>query len=307
MCLFFVVTDSFTYDSNGNRTSGIIQGSAFSATYDDQDRILTYGSRTYNYNNNGDLSRIQWNVTDKTDFVYDVLGNLKQVTLPTGTVLTYSMDGLNNRVYKTAAGSYNYRYLYDDQKRVVAHISGANALTKEFIYASRQTVPDYMITGGNKFRIISDHLGSPRLVVRIDSGVVVQRIDYNTLGLVTADSSPGFQPYAFAGGIHDTHTQLVKFGARDYDPRSTGRWMTKDPIGFDGGDVNLYGYVLNDPINFVDPSGLMGMPLPRLPEGGGEKAPSEADSDCKKNKPNPKYRIRILPGYDPGGVRGSFF
>jgi len=47
----------------------------------------------------------------------------------------------------------------------------------------------------------------------------------------------------------------VRFGARDYDPE-TGRWTSKDPILFDGGDTNLYGYVANDPINGFDPTGL---------------------------------------------------
>ncbi|MGH8488940.1 MAG: RHS repeat-associated core domain-containing protein [Gammaproteobacteria bacterium] len=47
----------------------------------------------------------------------------------------------------------------------------------------------------------------------------------------------------------------MRFGARDYDPE-TGRWTAKDPIRFDSGDTNLYGYVLNDPINFFDPLGL---------------------------------------------------
>jgi len=56
------------------------------------------------------------------------------------------------------------------------------------------------------------------------------------------------------GGLHDPATQLVRFGARDYDPE-TGRWTSKDPILFESGDTNLYGYVLQDPINFVDPSG----------------------------------------------------
>jgi uncharacterized protein RhaS with RHS repeats len=46
----------------------------------------------------------------------------------------------------------------------------------------------------------------------------------------------------------------VRFGARDYDPER-GRWTVKDPIGFDGGDANLYGYVLGDPVNFIDPEG----------------------------------------------------
>ena len=65
------------------------------------------------------------------------------------------------------------------------------------------------------------------------------------------------QPFAFAGGLYDRHTGLVRFGARDYDPE-TGRWTAKDPIGFGGGDANLYGYVVGDPVNLVDPSGLAG-------------------------------------------------
>ncbi|MDH5607433.1 MAG: RHS repeat-associated core domain-containing protein, partial [Anaerolineae bacterium] len=56
------------------------------------------------------------------------------------------------------------------------------------------------------------------------------------------------------GGLYDQHTQLTRFGARDYDA-FTGRWTSKDPIGFAGGDVNLYGYVLNDPVNLIDPNG----------------------------------------------------
>ena len=47
----------------------------------------------------------------------------------------------------------------------------------------------------------------------------------------------------------------MRFGFRDYDPE-TGRWTAKDPIGFAGGDVDLWGYVLGDPVNFIDPIGL---------------------------------------------------
>ncbi|MGI0016041.1 MAG: RHS repeat-associated core domain-containing protein, partial [Nitrososphaera sp.] len=68
--------------------------------------------------------------------------------------------------------------------------------------------------------------------------------------------NPGFQPFGFAGGLYDRDTKLVRFGARDYDPE-TGRWTAKDPIRFEGGDANLYGYVLNDPVNLVDPKGTI--------------------------------------------------
>ncbi len=68
-------------------------------------------------------------------------------------------------------------------------------------------------------------------------------------------SNPGFQPFRFAGGLYDQHTQFTRFGFRDYDSL-IGRWTNKDPIGFSGGDTNLYGYVVNDPVNFLDPFGL---------------------------------------------------
>ena len=77
---------------------------------------------------------------------------------------------------------------------------------------------------------------------------------YDEFGRVTLDTNPGFQPFGFAGGQYDSDTKLVRFGARNYDA-DAGRWITKDPIGFAGGDSNLYGYVSNDPINQVDPRG----------------------------------------------------
>lgn len=113
-----------------------------------------------------------------------------------------------------------------------------------------------MIKDGVAYRILSDHLGSPRLVVNTEDGSIAQRIDYDSRGNIAADTNPGFQPFGFTGGLHDQHTGLVRFGARDYDPK-TGRWTAKDPIRFQGGDINLYGYVLNDPINLIDPNGLL--------------------------------------------------
>ncbi len=94
-----------------------------------------------------------------------------------------------------------------------------------------------------------------RLVVDASSGTIAQRIDYDVWGAVTADSNPGFQPFGFAGGLYDRRTTLVHFGAREYDP-ATARWLQQDPIGFAGGDANLYTYVGNDPVNAIDPTGL---------------------------------------------------
>lgn len=86
----------------------------------------------------------------------------------------------------------------------------------------------------------------------------MQRMDYDVWGRVLTDTNPGFQPFGFAGGIYDQHTQLVRFGVRDYDPE-TGRWTAKDPIRFQGGQANLYTYVLSDPVNYIDFYGFEGI------------------------------------------------
>jgi RHS repeat-associated protein len=80
-------------------------------------------------------------------------------------------------------------------------------------------------------------------------------MDYDAFGRVLQDTAPGFQPFAFAGGIYDDDTGLVRFGARDYDAYA-GRWTAKDPVLFAGDQANLYAYVANDPMNYVDPAGL---------------------------------------------------
>ncbi|OQW88256.1 MAG: hypothetical protein BWK78_08480 [Thiotrichaceae bacterium IS1] len=71
----------------------------------------------------------------------------------------------------------------------------------------------------------------------------------------SGNTNQNFQPFGFAGGWYDSDTRLVRFGARDYDAESE-RWTSKDPIGFGGGDFNLFGYVESDPVNWLDPSGL---------------------------------------------------
>jgi RHS repeat-associated protein len=106
--------------------------------------------------------------------------------------------------------------------------------------------------------ILSDHLGSPRLVVDTSSGTVVETMSYDELGneSETLSAPAGYVriPFGFAGGLYDLDTKLVRFGARDYDA-SIGRWTTKDPIRFAGG-INIYLYCENDPINCIDPTGL---------------------------------------------------
>ena len=112
-----------------------------------------------------------------------------------------------------------------------------------------------LLKGGSAYRIITDHLGSVRLVIDATTGAIAQEMSYDEFGRVLSDTNPGFQPVGFAGGLYDLDTGLVRFGARDYDAE-VGRWTAKDPIGFGGDGPNLYLYVLGDPINLIDPWGL---------------------------------------------------
>jgi RHS repeat-associated protein len=239
---------SYTYDSNGNRLNN-------GAIYDDQDRLTSTSSATYTYSANGELLT-KTNSSGTTTYSYGVLGNLISVILPSGTTIEYLVDGRNRRIGEKVNGTLERSWLYKDGLNPVTELDGTGAVVSRFVYSSRANVPDFIIKGGVTYRIISDHLGSPRLVVDTVTGAVVQTMDYDEFGNVIADTNPEFQPFGFAGGLYDTDTKLVRFGARDYDAE-IGRWTSKDPILFGGGDTNLFGYVFNDPINFLDPIGLL--------------------------------------------------
>ena len=80
-------------------------------------------------------------------------------------------------------------------------------------------------------------------------------------------------------GISLSHRERIKGRVSQYDP-STGRWLSKDPILFGGGDTNLYGYVLNDPINFIDPTGLSGYSDFQTGEGGSKAGTVFTNTIC---------------------------
>jgi RHS repeat-associated protein len=246
---------TYAYDVNGNRLSATRPSGVVTASHDAQDRLRQHGAATYAYTAAGELvAKTLGSAT--TTYRYDAFGNLRHVTLPGGRTLDYVIDGQNRRVGKRVNGVLAQAFLYRDGLRPVAELDGAGGLLGRFVYTGDRSVPDYVERAGRLYRIVSDHLGSPRMVVDADTGAVVQRMDYDEFGNVVLDTNPGFQPFGFAGGLYDRDTNLVRFGARDYDPE-TGRWTAKDPIGFAGGDTNLYGYVLNDPVNLTDPSGTI--------------------------------------------------
>jgi RHS repeat-associated protein len=251
--------ETYTYNDNGGRTQFTTGAghpfSTASATIDNQDRLNSYGSATFTYTPDGYLaSRTDGSGT--TTYSYDELGNLRTVGLPGGVTISYVIDGRNRRVAKQVNGVASRSWLYQDGLRPAGELDlSTGDLTARFVYVGDSNVPAYIDKSGDLYRLIVDQVGSVKLVVRVSDGTVAQRLEYDTFGNVLTDTNPGFQPFGYAGGLYDPDTKLTRFGARDYDP-TTGRWTAKDPLGFGGGDTNLYAYVGGDPVNYTDPGGL---------------------------------------------------
>jgi RHS repeat-associated protein len=244
---------SYSYDANGNRLIVTRQGGPVSATYDDQDRLNSYGATTFTYGANGELSG-RTASGETTSYATTRLGNLVSVDLPDSIQIAYVVDGNNRRVGRKVDGVLTQGWLYRDDLKPIAELDSSGNVVAKFVYATQANVPDYLVKGGVTYRNVTDHLGCVRLVLDADMGLWSSASTTTPFGRVLADSNPGFQPFGFAGGLCDPATGLVRFGARDYDSL-LGRWTSKDPLGFDAQDANLYAYSYNSPLDYVDATG----------------------------------------------------
>ncbi len=260
--------NKYTFPSNSNnnitgwrQTSGTTTSvtKQTSGTYNIDDQLTQMTgtvSRTYTYTQDGEVNTIV-SASGTTTYAYDVFGYLNKATLPDGTVIEYKTDAFNRRVKKLVNGSVSEYYLWHDQTRLAVILDSGKNPKAIYVYGSEsENTPGFVIKSGVTYKIIHDPgTESVRYVIDASTGVIVQEIDYDEFGNVTFNSNPTFQPLGFAGGLFDSDTKLIKFGARDYDP-VIGRWLRKDPIDFAGGDTNLYAYVGGDPMSYTDPDGL---------------------------------------------------
>lgn len=112
-----------------------------------------------------------------------------------------------------------------------------------------------MIRDGQTYYYHADGLGSI-IAITDSNGNVVQRYEYNSFGEITYQQDANFkQPYTYTGREYDEESGLYYYRARYYDAK-IGRFITQDPISFVGGDENLYSYVWQNPVNWIDPLGL---------------------------------------------------
>jgi len=145
------------------------------------------------------------------------------------------------------------KYLWANLTTLLAIYDKDDNLIQRFEYAD-QRVPISMTSNGQKYYLHYDQVGTLKAVTDTTHNII-KEISYDTYGNILSDSNPSFKvPFGFAGGLYDEDTKLTRFGYRDYDAY-TAKWTAKDPIDFGGGDSNLYGYVLGDPVDFVDPTG----------------------------------------------------
>ncbi len=243
--------EEYTYDDDGNRTSATAPGhGAQAATYDGATGLQTAaGPLSLSFDEDGFLAE-----RGGEEFTYAPSGELLQAEAG-GTTVTYDYDGLGRMVRRTAGGD-ETTYLYgnpDNALEVTATTDETGELTTYFYddFGNLHAIE----RGTTRYRIGTDQVGTPRVVVD-SGGNVVKQVDRDTYGRVLADSEPGFElPIGYAGGIEDPDTGLVRFGARDYDPE-TGRFTARDPALYRGSPSNLFAYAESAPSDRRDPTGL---------------------------------------------------
>ena len=253
------VIETYGYHANGSRTTYQRGGATGVDTSDVQERITSHGAETFTYRADGAMTS-RTSATGTTTYDFDEVGSLLGAMLPDGRHITYDIDPSGQRVGRRVDGALVHGWLYGPGQQPVAETDASGAFTRVFVYGPVNTLaPDLIMEGTQRYRLVTDVRGSVRLVVRASDGAVVQQIDYDAYGRVTSDTSPGFQPFGYAGGLYDPDTRLVRFDAREYDAE-TARWLTADPSGL-GGGLNPYEYAGGDPINHIDPNGEFLVPL----------------------------------------------
>jgi RHS repeat-associated protein len=168
-----------------------------------------------------------------------LVGNWELTVITPSKTIEYKHNALGNRVAKMVDGEIVEKYLWQGKAKLLATYDKDDNVKQRFEYSLGQT-PTAFTESGNRYYILVDQIGTPR-VITDEGGNVVKEIVYDSYGNELTDSNPSLQvPFGFAGGLKDNDTGLIRFGYRDYDPEM-GRWMARDPIGFGGGDTNLYG------------------------------------------------------------------
>ncbi len=249
--------ESYDYDDAGNREmAGYTTGTA--------NRLTSDGTFDYQYDAEGNRTKklLAGTATVVEQYTWDYRNRLTRVTFYTGGAVAktvdYSYDAFNHLIGRkvTSGGTTDQRYFVYDGDQMVLVMDPNGAVQNRYLWGAAvdEILADEQV-GGELLWTLTDNLGTVRELVN-NTSTVRNHIVYDTYGNVLSETAGGARSaIKFTGRYLDTETGLQWNLNRWYDAK-TGRWMSQDPIGFEGGDGNLYRYVGNDPGNGVDPSGL---------------------------------------------------
>lgn len=253
--------ESYTYDANGNRVSG-------GTVLGPGNRLLSDGTFQYTYDNEGNLTAKTETATGQvTSYAYDYRNRLTSaVTTSSGGIIlreaTYIYDVFDRRIAKTVdpdgagpQGAVTTRFVYNGAQ-TWADLDAAGTVAARYLYGEGldQLLARFRPGEGTSW-YLTDHLGTVRDIANA-LGQIVDHLEYDSFGNVLSETNSALgDRFRFTAREFDAETGLYYYRARYFDPR-TGRFISEDPLSFAAGDPNLYRYVANNPLQFVDPIGL---------------------------------------------------
>jgi len=261
---------AFSYDLMGN----FLQRAG---SFNELNQLMEDSEFSYTYTTNGELSRKVSKISgESVDYAWSVDGLLKSALVKTSTAETrylveFKYDGLGRRVQKSVNGVIT-RFFYDGED-IIAELDSEGNIEAMYLHGPGIDEPLAMARDINHngefedselFIFARNHLGS--VMALVDStGKIAQRYVYSAYGktkvLKTHEGAAFIKnPYAYTSRELDEETGDYFYRARYYNP-NTGRFLSEDPIGFRGGDTNLYRYVSNKPVTLTDPMGLAPFPF----------------------------------------------
>ena len=257
----FQDNENYSYDSNGNRTNnGYVTGV--------NNQLLEDNKYLYEYDIVGNRTkRTDKSTNEVMEYRWDIRDRLTGITVKNdlGEIIRtaeYTYDVYNQRIAKTVdtdgdgvAVATTERYVYGRDQNIGLVFDENGNVNHRYLFSNGVDQIEADESNGNVLWALTDHLGSVRDVVD-DSGTVLNHIVYDAFGGVTSqtDESVVFR-YGYTAREFDAESGLQYNRARYLDS-FTGKFISEDPISFEGGDFNLYRYVFNSPLNGTDPSGL---------------------------------------------------
>jgi RHS repeat-associated protein len=240
---------TYTFDAAGrvNKIGGTFARTnlppAFtSPTYNALNQLTQKGAQSLTYDANGNLTGDGVNT-----YNWDARNQLTSISGP-GLTASFQYDGLGRRTSKTVNGA-STNYLYDGDN-VVQELSGSTP-TANLLSGGTDSI--FMRTdSGGASSFLTDGLGST-IALTDSSGVAQTQYSFDPFGGATTTGTASSNSFKFTGR-EDDGTGLLFYRARYYSP-ALQRFISEDPIEFNGGDTNLYAYVANSPTGFTDPSG----------------------------------------------------